>query len=288
MKDRPSQMKANRLPLIMLALGLAGGAGTWCWQRWVSPMEPATPVESKVARAQSTRRAVSPQSAPPQESPARDSNEARVAAPVAGGEIVLNGADGTIPDPKKWPAVVPVLSEQELQRRAARIEQEANHDLKHLVGLLGLDDAQQDRIFDTLVRHSPDWHPAMQPVGVMAPGPGSGSISNPANPREPDNSGLAESTAPGGSGTLLDAIAKDLTPEQLDALANEELDRQEWWESIIAQLLPESGTPQIDIATGTAGGSGSSTTGTSAAAAPPQTGGPVENKSGDDTGILVD
>lgn len=108
----------------------------------------------------------------------------------------------------------------------------------------------------------------MQPVGVIAPG--SGPISAPVNPREPDHAGLVESTAPGESGTLLDAISKDLTPEQLDELANAELDRQEWWESIIAELLPDSSTPQIDIA------------------APPQAGGPVENKSGDDSGVLVD
>lgn len=54
------------------------------------------------------------------------------------------------------------LSEADLQRRAALVEQEANHDLQHLVGLLDLTEDQQDRIFAKLARRSPEWHPSMQ------------------------------------------------------------------------------------------------------------------------------
>ena len=144
------------------------------------------------------------------------------------------------------------ISEHELRSRAAAVEQEANHDLQNLMGLLDLTESQQDRIFDSLVRHAPGWHPAMQAVGVVSPGDSAGKLSPIIA-----GTGTASIVTPGN---VLDAIAAELTPDQQIELADAELDRREWWEEIIPQLLPDSDTPTIISGTGTA---------TAVAAAPP-------------------
>ena len=174
------------------------------------------------------------------------------------------------------------ISEQELQRRAARVEQEANHDLKQLVTLLDLNETQQDRIFDSMVRHAPGWHPAMQTVGVSVPAtstaktPGTSGSSNTTSTAAP---GTSAGFNPAASPVLLDEIAAVLEPDQQIELANSELDRQEWWEEIIPQLLVSSETPLLDVSAGTA-----------AAAAPPppvdQT--PADSKTAEDPGVLAE
>src|SRR6187402_1184270 len=65
-------------------------------------------------------------------------------------------------------AGTPSLTIEELAARAARVEQEANHDLRRLVELLDLDEVQQERVFQTLAQHSPSWVPGLQ----FAPPPG--------------------------------------------------------------------------------------------------------------------
>lgn len=223
---------------ILCAVGLVGAAGTWVWRQQESARK-SSPVSSKdraAARAQDRAAARAPAVRGPVAGAVRP---ARVAAGAAAG-----GAPASPRDEPKPAASSPSLrgagglGEGELQRRAARVEQEANHDLAQLVGLLGIDEAQQDRIFQTLVRHSPQWLPAMQPAGI------SGALGAPSpSPAGVDAVGAA---APAAGGTLLDAIAADLTPDQQVELANEELDRQEWWESIIGQLLPESEVPAVE------------------------------------------
>jgi hypothetical protein len=159
----------------------------------------------------------------------------------------------------------------ELQRRASLVEQEANHDLKHLVGLLGLDESQQDRVFDKLARRSPEWHPAMQAVGVAVPvTPGPGTPAEGMTAANGAASQTPESAA--ASQPLLDALAEDLTDEQEVTLANAELDRQQWWEEIIPQLLPDSAVRDTSSTTGT---------GTAAAAALPLDDAPADTKAGD-------
>lgn len=177
------------------------------------------------------------------------------------------------------------VSEAELQWRAAQVEQEANHDLKRLVKLLDLDEDQQDRIFQTLASRSAEWHPLMRattifpdfpsdhtggnnPVATNLPStPGydsgtgfnepSASTGKPApaslpapEPPSPGNGNLAVNVP---ETPLADALASDLTPEQKAVLAEEEMDREEWWESIIPRLLPDEDELESDTDTGSDG-----------------------------------
>ena len=273
-------MKTHHVTIIVLALAVAGGAGAWSWHHRFAALEKASPQGNNFCKSRPTGAAQGAHPPRPGKSGSTAKAETLASASLTPQAVVAMAASHST----GWPAVIPVISERELQRRAAKVEQEANHDLKHLVGLLGLDEVQQDRIFDTLVRHSPEWHPAMQPVGVIVPGPGPAPGHSPVAANGPDMADPGESSATAGTGTLLDAIAKDLSSDQQAELANAELDRQEWWQSIIAQLLPESDTPLIHSAA-----LGEGNTGSSASAAPPQgTGGPAEIKSGDEPGILVE
>ncbi len=183
-------------------------------------------------------------------------NQASGALPA--GASAHNGFSRIIPPE---PLVKPI-SEEELQWRAAKVEQAANHDLKHLVALLDLDQNQQDRIFQTLARRSPDWHPQLQPAIVGADmaeirnpsgnhhhpqphlpdaldSPGSPSAV-PVSPPAVENSTSSGHTMPTfpAETPLVEALAPDLTPAQQVELAEDELDRLEWWESIIPRLLP--------------------------------------------------
>lgn len=164
------------------------------------------------------------------------------------------------------PVTVEPLSEEELQWRAAKVEQEANHDLKHLVALLELDQEQQDRIFQTLARRSPDWHPGLQPVIIAEDGRENHHAGGSFNQPRSTSTGQTEvpDSAPVSGGTsaasirpadvvagqnphfpsevpLVEALAPDLTPTQQVKLAEDELNRLEWWESIIPRLLPGEG-----------------------------------------------
>jgi hypothetical protein len=166
------------------------------------------------------------------------------------------------------------LTEQQLRRRAAAVEQEANHDLKHLIGLLDLTETQQDRIFDSLVRHAPGWHPAMQTSGGAMPvGAAAGTPDPFANPTAPAAVGTGTEPAIASRNDLLDAIASELTPDQQVELANAELERQEWWEEIIGKLMPTQDTPTI-----------TGETGPGVAASPP----PAGDKSGEQPDVLAE
>ena len=246
-----------KAPLVILcAVGLVGGAGAWVWRQQAAESA-ASLAEVKArpsagAAAGTVRRpAAAVAKAAGQPDRAASQIEAELTAYM--GAVRLGAAASPL-----GPAV---LGDGELQRRAARVEQEANHDLAQLVGLLGIDEAQQDRIFETLVRHAPGWVPAMQAVGAgeAAAAVGAG--------------GSAASAVGSDGGTLLDAIAADLTPDQQVELANEELDRQEWWEAIIEQLLPASEVPAV-------GG------GADAVVPAAETPGPADSKVGEEPMVL--
>ncbi len=55
----------------------------------------------------------------------------------------------------------PEISQGELERRAAKVEQEANHELARLVKLLDLTEEQQDQVFAVLAENTADYHPSM-------------------------------------------------------------------------------------------------------------------------------
>jgi hypothetical protein len=265
-------MKARPLILGTLLAAVVGGAGVQVW-RATNPVN-GTEAETAPGVAVNVKPKVAglPQGGAPRQS-AKTAAEARIEERRATGGS--SHASTTLP-PANLPLVrnTQPITEQELRLRAAAVEQEANHDLKHLMGLLDLTETQQDRIFDSLVRHAPGWHPAMQTVGVAVPVDAAAKI--------PDASSTGPATAPTATGTestpgnrndVLDAIAAELTPDQQMELANAELERQEWWEEIIPKLLPNDDIPGLpgDI-------------GTAVAAAPP----PADDKTAEEPAVLAE
>jgi len=151
----------------------------------------------------------------------------------------------------------PHLSREELTARAARVEQEANHELRRLVTLLDLSPDQQDQIFQTLASRSPYWVPGM--ATTTAPDP-SASGRNQDPEATPGTRGTTQPTADASSqpATSLPAtnsspeesdplasILPYLTPEQQEALITDEMDRAAWWEEMIPVLLPDEALPPV-------------------------------------------
>jgi len=283
-------MKSRPLVLGGLALAIIGG-GILTGMELMKPEAPdvaAAPVRAMLK----PKRPASPRAPAKAESPLQVA-AASVETPAPG----VKGPAVTLTEPARPDQGFPKpaysstsISGKELQRRAAIVEQAANHDLKHLVGLLDLTESQQDRIFDKLAQRTPEWHPSMQaaPIAII---PGD-TTSGKTTAQAPSDS-KAKQDAPSGNTTsagstaentkasadqpLLDAIAEDLTPTQQQELADAELDRQEWWEEIIPQLIPDDTLP------GTASSSASGSSGAAAAGAPlPPDDGPSNTKSGED------
>lgn len=117
------------------------------------------------------------------------------------------------------------LSEAQWFARAARVGQEANHELSRLAGLLDLDSAQQDQLFAVLARQSNSWLPGMQP--------NRGTLGGTATPLESEFPSEA------------DEVMAYLNADQQQTLIQEEMDRQAWWEEVLPQLLP----PQLQDTT---------------------------------------
>ncbi len=196
------------------------------------------------------------------------------------------------PEPK-----APEISHAELTRRAAKLEQETNHELNRLVELLDLTPNQQDRAFAILAQNSPDYHPTM---GLASADNGPlasevrdqpqtfnnndeetprislgnqfllNALANYQPPTSTNANTIAETThAPSASDSTgrqgtsaastpateapvvavsaepsLDAQAYKilgdlepvLTPEQRKTLTAAEIDRQAWWDAVLADM----------------------------------------------------
>lgn len=137
------------------------------------------------------------------------------------------------------------LTAEELTERAARVEQEANHDLRRLVQLLDLSEEQQDKVFQTLAAHSPSWTPALQVVTGNTAAISSArkkSDSRAAGPLlSPEPSAIV--SAPNN---VTDEIMSFLNLDQQDTLAQEELDRAAWWQEVLSQITPPDDVPALD------------------------------------------
>jgi hypothetical protein len=221
---------------------------------------------SQPAKPQRPLRSRTPSSRPITAPPLADTstNEATPSPNRAAASNLLPNPTGNPAAPS--PTDAPALSHDELVARAARIEQETNHDLRRLVSLLNLSDAQQDQIFNALASRSPHWVPGMATAGtVSSPAIGSSSPSSdpapssapPAPTRSPSASTAdspttdsATSPAPAESDAL-SSILPFLTPEQQEALLADEMDKSAWWEEIIPQLLPDESLPTIEGSTPT-------------------------------------
>ena len=162
------------------------------------------------------------------------------------------------PTPVKSATSSRPLTTEELTDRAARVEQEANHDLRRLVKLLDLDENQQDRVFQTLAEHSPAWTPGLQfapastastagkrsqsltsPGFAAVPGTDSPAIGKPAATVTP------VSDNPAVAGDAMDEIMALLNPDQQNTLLTEEMDRTAWWAEVLEQITPPDDVPSI-------------------------------------------
>lgn len=128
--------------------------------------------------------------------------------------------------------------------RAAKVEQEANHDLRRLVELLNLDEAQQDHVFQALAKNSRHWTPEMQTTAVASPAGKRSPIAS--TPVTGDTAKTAPVESTPAKTDPLDEIMAALTPEQQEELMNDELDREAWWAEILPQILPDETVPAID------------------------------------------
>jgi hypothetical protein len=182
--------------------------------------------------------------------------------PPAPGFRGPNRSEARRPSPveprQKAPSNV-VPSTAELTARAARVEQEANHDLRRLVNLLDLSEEQQDQVFQTLARYSPSWSPEMAVLPADGVGPAASGkkslsappgfytapeIKAPADPKAPET---ADGTAAAvESDPMMDEIMALLSPEQQDTLIQEELDRAAWWAEILDQIATPDDIPALD------------------------------------------
>ena len=153
------------------------------------------------------------------------------------------------------PGITYSLSREELQTRAARVEQDANHELRRLVTLLDLSPEQQDQIFQTLASRSPHWVPGMATTTPESAAPGSSQNSQASAgtpqptadaPSQPSAAASTPTTSPSPEESdPLAAILPYLTPEQQEALITDEMDRAAWWEEMIPVLLPDEALPPV-------------------------------------------
>ena len=249
-------------PLITAALGIAGAIGVWAW--WSSPgavivnASPSKPLPLP-------RQEIKPppishngtHTAPNQD----DSFEPGM--PTGPGVTLVHPLHATSDAaiPQQPPLSLPVQpadapgtasapqAPRTLAARASLVQQQANRELERLVPLLNLSEEQQDRVFARLAQNSVFWTPAL--TTDVATNPTSGTVSSNTSTSVPEQTksipDLLIST-PEGETPILD-------PEQEVAIAQDQLDRQAWWEEVLGNL-------QQDLKNGT-------TTTTAAAAAPP-------------------
>ncbi len=133
-----------------------------------------------------------------------------------------------------------VVSEAQWLAHAAKVAQEANHELSRLATLLDLNDTQQDQVFGVLARRSSFWIPGMQT----------------------SRDALVDGAKTAGAAGLSEAdeVMAYLNLDQQQTIIEEEMDRQAWWEEVLPQLLP----PDFQVTTD----SGGSTATTPAASEP--------------------
>ena len=110
-----------------------------------------------------------------------------------------------------------VLSETEWFARAAKVEQEANHEVSRLSEALDLTPQQRTGIFGVIARNSYNWLPGMRVGGTLSG----------------DKTGQADTSL-----SEADQVMAYLDADQQRTLIQEEMDRVAWWEEVLPQLLP--------------------------------------------------
>jgi hypothetical protein len=224
----------------------------------ISPSNTAKPDSaSQPAKPQRPLRSRTPSSRPITAPPLADASTTNTASAPnrSAASTLLPNPTGNPANPS--PTDAPALSHDDLVARAARIEQETNHDLRRLVSLLNLSDAQQDQVFNALASRSPHWVPGMATAGAIS-SPTAGSSPSSSDPGTSTAPSTASGSTPSASTTdsatspapaesdALSSILPFLTPEQQEALLADEMDKSAWWEEIIPQLLPDESLPAIN------------------------------------------
>ena len=123
----------------------------------------------------------------------------------------------------------------ELIARAVIVEDQANTRLQALTSQLGLSEEQQDRIFPILASSSAAFHPILQPEG-----------SN--NYLKDSVFGEGKTIEPGASvAEVENEIYPVLDEDQKASLEEKAIDREAWWEDIVALLEEDLEQPEVTV-----------------------------------------
>ena len=255
--------------LITTALGIAGALGVLAW--WMAPgpvAEPAVAVKNSVVPPSLSRQEIKSAQLPYNGSQATQHDESPFEPGMPISQPLQATANTGIPQPPPIslptppaPANVNVNANantpqtpRTLAERASQVQQQANRELERLVPLLNLTDEQQDRVFARLAQNSVFWTPELTTDVAANPKTGSASQTTPtAIPEQTKSIPDLLLSTPEGETPILD-------PEQEIAIAQDQLDRQSWWEEVLGNI-------QQDLKNGTS--TTSATTTAAAAAAPP-------------------
>ena len=109
-------------------------------------------------------------------------------------------------------ARTPAPTRQELEWRAAKVEQEANHEMERLVPLLQLTDAEQDRVFSALVRRSAYYDPSMGSTGGTIVPTGTAAGTSPTTPSPSSSPSTGSSSSPAASPVASTTPARAAAP----------------------------------------------------------------------------
>ncbi|MDE0570902.1 MAG: hypothetical protein OSB44_09485 [Verrucomicrobiales bacterium] len=125
----------------------------------------------------------------------------------------------------------PKLTRKQLTARALVVEKQANKRLDELTEKLNLTEEQQDFIFPILAKSLPTFHPSLNPDGNNL------------------LSGIKTRVEPGSSVPDVEAeIYSILDEDQKIILEEEALDREAWWNDVVA-LLDEESTKNLEETT---------------------------------------
>ena len=130
----------------------------------------------------------------------------------------------------------PIPPRDELIARAVIVEDQANNKLQILTSRLGLTEQQQDRIFPILASSSPAFHPILQPEGAT-------------DYLQQSVFGDGKVIEPGASvAEVENEIYPVLDAEQKASLEEKAMDREAWWDDIVALLEEELDQPEVTVA----------------------------------------
>ena len=130
----------------------------------------------------------------------------------------------------------PIPPRDELIARAVIVEEQANNKLQILTSRLGLTEQQQDRIFPILASSSPAFHPILQPEGSI-------------DYLQDSVFGDRKAIEPGASvAEVENEIYPVLDAEQKASLEEKAMDREAWWEDIVALLEEDLDQPEATVA----------------------------------------